>query len=225
VLVCACLMSCVCALRYSVVLLCSATGCLAACVRALRYTVVFLCCAFWIWPHYLCSSDLCWDRGAVVLVRHCVCAPLYNRMDGGGGTQTGYGSVDSLGESAKINKISSLPTMAQITHHIHHYFYLSQRRQLCGMLYLATHNTQLSGSEIVQLLELIQNLSNNYLDLLLDFMLDVPSSQPGQPLGSPARTSSRMSSPYKNGIETKVEFDRELMLQMHLSRYYGTSVV
>jgi hypothetical protein len=140
------------------------------------------------------------------------------------------------------SKISSSPTMAQITQHMHRYFYLSQRRQLCGMLYLAAHDTQLSGSEIVQLLELIQNLSNNYLDRLLDPMLDVPSlisnntsgsasstdpqqhqlqppsvSQPGQPLGSPARTSSRTSSQYENGIKTKVEFDRELMLQMHLS--------
>jgi hypothetical protein len=108
----------------------------------------------------------------------------------------------------------------------------------------------LSGSEIVQLLELIQNLPNNYLDLLLDPMLDVPSlisnntsgsvssmdpqkyqlhppsaSQPGQPLGSPAGTYSRTSIPYKNGMETKVKFDRELMLQMHLSRYYGTDAV
>jgi hypothetical protein len=104
VLVCNCLTSFVCALRYSVMLLCSATGCLTLCIRALSYSVVLLCCAFWIWPQYLCSSVLCWDRGFVVLVRHCACAPLYNCVDG---AHTGYGSVDSLGESAKINSVWS----------------------------------------------------------------------------------------------------------------------
>jgi hypothetical protein len=104
VLVCDCLTSCACALRYSVMFLCSATGCLASCLCALRNSVVLLYRTFWIWPHCMYIYGLCWDsRGgalcwyAIAHVLPCIICWM--------GSQTGYGSVDSLGESAKINKL------------------------------------------------------------------------------------------------------------------------
>ena len=116
-------------------------------------------------------------------------------------------------------KASNTPTMEQITQHMHRFYYLSQRKQLCELVYVVAHSTQLTGWELSNLLTLVKSLTGSYLDRLLDPILDAPSlisnsilqQQQQQGVSEPSKALPN------DGLKTEEEFQQELVFQLHLS--------